>query len=653
MEVDEPMTVKGRISFWALVTLLVMPFLAPSAARAAGAAESASSSSAPATPAYTKLPTHRLQVPSVDINSPIALTGQAIGSQTAPEVTVAPVERKRLEHSKFSYDVLLHQWSPAEEVPPESVISERYIGTRDQTARNMSLKQAIFLALRNNPTVQAARLTPRAALEAVRQSEATFDPTLTSKLDLLKSVTPATSFLSTGGAAAFATKEYDWNFGVNKLLSSTNGTMGLAFNNSRVLTNSTFASVNPSYTPGLTLSLSQPLLQNFGLGFATINLRIAENNQKAAQFTYEQNLSDFVLSVANDYWNVVRAEENLQVAREAYKLAADLVRRNEISVKVGVMAPLDLQEAQSGEASNAAGVYQAENALTIARATLRQDVMLNPSQVFLPERIEPSDRPTGADNVKADEEQSLEYAMEYRPELASMRQMIRSLLLQVKYAEHQTLPQLNVGAQIGLSSTAGNTKCTSPFSFKGPLNCIVAGSRSAVNNGVQLPFKREYGDALDNIWSFGFYNYAVVLSFQRPLMNDAAEAALAQAKIQYEQQRLQYRALISQIVLDVENQLSAVDSGIKTVAADRIASDYARESLRAEQERFRVGMATTHDLLQYQELLVAALGNEVNAEVNLELSKLALRHAQGMILRSFNVNFEPEEPHQGRWYAAF
>ena len=155
------------------------------------------------------------------------------------------------------------------------------------------------------------------------------------------------------------------------------------------------------------------------------------------------------------------------------------------------------------------------------------------------------------------------------------------------------------------------------------------------------------------MWSFGFYNYAVALSFERPLTNDAAKAALAQAKIQYEQQRLQYRALISQIVLDVETQLTTVNSDIKTAQADKIASDYARESLRAEEERFRVGMATTHDLLQYQEELVAALGNEVNADANLEVAKLALRHSQGMLLRDFNVSFEPEDPHQGRWYRTF
>lgn len=648
------MTVKAGIAvpLFALATLIFIKGPAIAADTNPGASPEAT----PAARAADAGITMKAGVLAPVTDSPIPLAAQPVGPQAPPDITVPPPERMRLEHPTLSTGVLLHQWSATEEVPPESVISERYIRTRDQSARSMTLKEAIYLALRNNPNIQAARLTPLGSLESVRQSEAIFDPDLTSKIDELKSVTPTTSVLQTGGAPAFALKEYDWNFAVNKLLSSTNGTMGLTFNSSRQLSNSAFAAVNPSYNPSLSLSLSQPLLRNFGLDFATINVRIAESNQQASQSTYGQQLSDFVLLVASDYWNVVRAEENLQVAREAYKLARDLVRQNQISVRVGVLAPLDLQESQSEEATDAANVYQADNTLVVARATLRQDVMLNPSRLFLPQQIEPSDKPSGPENIKSDEEQSLEMAMEYRPELAAMRQMIRSLLLQVKFAENQTLPQLSLGAQIGLSSTAGDARCLPLFggvSF--PRNCFVGGvvPKNKELNGLSLPFGRLYGDALNDMWGFSFYNYAAVLSFERPLTNDAAKAALAQARIQYEQQRLDYRGLISQVVLDVERQLSAVNSGIKRVNATRIASDYAREALRAEQERFRVGMANTHEVLQFQEELVAALGAQVNAEVDLELAKLSLRHAEGTLLRSFNVGFEPEDPNQGRWYAHF
>ncbi len=143
------------------------------------------------------------------------------------------------------------------------------------------------------------------------------------------------------------------------------------------------------------------------------------------------------------------------------------MRQNEISVKVGVLAPLSLKEAQSEAATDQSNVYQAEGQLDTARAILRQDVMYNPEHTFLPVMLEPIERPN-PQRMEENDEQSLELAMMYRPELASMREAIRSLLLQVKYAENQTLPQFNIGAQFGLTGTAGAVTCSAIFGATNP-----------------------------------------------------------------------------------------------------------------------------------------------------------------------------------------
>jgi len=51
----------------------------------------------------------------------------------------------------------------------------------------------------------------------------------------------------------------------------------------RELTNCLFSPVNPVYTPTMVLSLTQPLLQNFGWRFATINVRLVESAQRLSQ----------------------------------------------------------------------------------------------------------------------------------------------------------------------------------------------------------------------------------------------------------------------------------------------------------------------------------------------------------------------------------
>jgi outer membrane protein len=598
-------------------------------------------------------PDANLQAPAT--SGTIQLQSVPISPVIPPDSSVPVRETSQFEHhdSALSFpEIFAKQWSPTRQVPPESLISESYLRTAEQTARKMSLKEAIYIALRNNPNVAYIELNPVAGQEAVRTANAAFDPNLTSQVDVIKSVVPATSLLV--GATASATKLYDWNFGLNKLSSITGGTMGITFNNERSDSNSAFASINPSYSPTLAVSLAQPLLQGFGWKFATISVRIAESGQKQAQWNYEQSLQDLIQTIAGDYWNVVLSEENLEVARAALKFNQDLVRQNSISVRVGTLAPLDLQEAQSAAATAEANVFTAEANLKTARAQLRQDVMFNPQGTFLPAEIQPSQLPDPHEAIKIDEDGALRAAVEYRPSLAALRESIRSSLLQVEYSENQVLPQLNLGAQIGVTNTAGTSKCFAPLSnpMMGAGTCTPENS-TLIDSGSKLPFGGIYGDALNKMWNFSFYNYAGVLTFQMPLDNASARAALAQARVSYEQTRLQYRAQLSAAVVQIENALANLYADQKRAMATEQATFYARQSLNDENVRFRVGMATTHDLLQFQEEEVSAEGNQVQAFVDLENAKINLQHAQGTLLTAYNINFQVQDPHETPWYATF
>jgi len=600
------------------------------------------------------LPTTPLPPPT--LTGPIQMQSVPVGPQEPPQASVPASASNQFEHHSDLLNlprILAHQWSLTNEIAPENVISERYLRSETPQARGLTLKEAIYIAIKNNPSLKAAELDPVASMETVREANGTFDPNLTAQGDIEKTVVPVTSALQTGGSGGYIQKFYDWNFGLNKVSAVTNGTWGVTFNNDRALSNSLFAGVNPVYTPNLALSLSQPLLQNFGWQFATINVRIAESGQKQAQWTYGQALQDFVQRIGGDYWNVVLAEENLEVARAALTFNLDLVRQNAISVKVGTLAPINLQEAQSAAATAEANVYTAEANLKNSRTQLRQDVMLNPYGTFVPSEIQPLTRPNPQERTVVDEQQALELAVQYLPSLGNMREAIRDALLQVKFSENQVLPQLNLGAQFGLTSTAGTTPCLKPFSTPkaGAGNCTPPGF--PVDSGGKLPYGGIYGDALDRLWGFSYYNYAAVLTFQLPLDNAVARAALAQARVQYETQRVLYRAALSQMVVNVESAISNLYADQKRAAATAQATYYARQALHDEEVMFRVGMATTHDLLQFQEEEVSAEGNQVQAEVDLENAKLALLHADGTLLQAFNIDWEVQSPHEVPWYAAF
>ncbi|HLH77600.1 MAG TPA: TolC family protein [Candidatus Binataceae bacterium] len=597
------------------------------------------------------------QVAATSVGSGEAST---LAGQSAPDLAVGPQATRQFEHDDSVLSlpaILLNQFFPLRASSPLTELSASYLRSIDSGSQPLSLKQAIYLALRNNPGVLAARLQPVMADASVMQQAGIFDPDLTGVAQQQKTVIPATTPIETFQGNALETKTYAWNFGVNKILASTNGTLSLTFNNLRTETNNLTQTINPSYTPTLALSLSQPLLRNFGWGFATINVDLAESSQKQAQWSYAQALTDFVQKVGGDYWSVVAAQENLAVAEEGLRFYRDLVHVNSVQHRVGMLAPLDLEEAQASEATARANLYSSRAALKNALNTLREDVMLNPAGTFVPRQITPSDRPNPDAYIDTDERDALVSAVENRASLAQMREAIRAALLQVKYSENQLLPQVNAQSQISINSLAGDAVCGPNFGYSSLDNCIQ--SPGPINGdkpnmpGVALPFSGNYASALNQMFGFGFYNYVAILSFERPLANATARAALAQTRAAYQQIGLQYQAALSQAVNEVENGLANAQADVDRVQATSEAVQYARHALHNEQVRFRAGMASTHDLLQYQSEYINARGNQVQAEIDLENAKLALWHANGTLLHHFQIAFTLQPVVSRSWYARF
>ena len=582
---------------------------------------------------------------------------QTIGAQNSSsrvDVSVSPQAATKFESNPILSlpGILVRQWiSSREDLPVD-----QFALMEDNERQKLTLKQTIYLALQNNPGLLSVALDPIAATESVKSANAVFDPQLSSQIDVEKQTSPVSSPFQNPGSITNVAKFYDWNFGVSKVLSLSNSTFGITFNNDRELTNSEFSPVNPVYTPTLVMSLSQPLLQNFGWQFATINVRLAESAQRSSQWSYASSVNDFVQRIGNDYWGVVQAQENLRVTQAALQFNRDLVRVNRASVRMGMMAPVNLSEALSAAATARANLEAAQAALDIALDTLRQDVAHNHSGSLLSAEIEPLEQPDTRSGPNETNDVAFKKMLEESPALGGLREAIRSALIQVKYAENQTLPQLTLGTQFGLTSEAGNSKCTFSGSVPAYANCYSPRGPivpSGTDNAAELPFGGDYGSSLNRMFDFKFYDYAAVLGFSMPLDNAAAKAALAQAHIAYDQARLQYRQTLFQQVLQVKSALVNLRAYNEQVEATREATHYAAESLHDYQAEFREGMATTNQLLQYQSNLVTAQGNEVQADVGLENARLAVWHAEGTLFARFNIDFEVQNPRQSPWYSRF
>ncbi len=80
------------------------------------------------------------------------------GEMALPQVNVPASAANQFESNPMLSipGEFVRQWSPAHEVAPENLISERYLRSMDDSARKITLKQAIYIAINNNPALKAS-----------------------------------------------------------------------------------------------------------------------------------------------------------------------------------------------------------------------------------------------------------------------------------------------------------------------------------------------------------------------------------------------------------------------------------------------------------------------------------------------------------------
>ena len=128
---------------------------------------------------------------------------------------------------------------------------------------NLTQLDAVRLVLENNLDVVVDRYDPTLAEYNIESAYRIFDPKLTATLGLQESKSPQPSAFVTG-SNFLNSLGHQWNFNYSQLF-QTGTQFSVEFDNNRYSNNSDRQNVNPYFQSGLTVSLVQPLLKNFGL----------------------------------------------------------------------------------------------------------------------------------------------------------------------------------------------------------------------------------------------------------------------------------------------------------------------------------------------------------------------------------------------------
>jgi outer membrane protein len=471
----------------------------------------------------------------------------------------------------------------------------------------LSLDDAVKRALDNNLDIAVDRYNPTAGEEGVRQALGAYDPLLTGVLSTGSQQSPATNAFS--GGAKVTTDTQIWNFGVTQYLPS-GGSFNLTFNSNKSNTNSVFTTFNPAYTSFFSLNLTQPLLRNFKLDSSREQIKVAKKNRDISDVQFRQTVINTVASTKQGYYDLIAAIDNLDAQQKSSELAKKLLNENQIKVRVGTLAPLDVVSAQAEVASREEGVIRAEATIYDAEDALKRLIFPKNDPATWDLRIIPKDRPS-AEPVRVDVGTAIQNALEKRTDVVAARRNLEKADIQVDFAKSQVLPQVDLVASYG-STGVGGTQLQRQ-GLGGPVISTIPGG---------------YGDAANDGLTFANPTWTIRVNLTYPIMNRQAAALSAQARISKDQALVSFQRLELQVAQEVRVAARAVETNSKRIETTRAARVLQEQRLDAEEKKFAAGMSTNFLVTQAQRDLADARVAEIQAIADYSKSVVTLQRVQ-------------------------
>src|SRR5579862_8246588 len=477
----------------------------------------------------------------------------------------------------------------------------------------LGLRDAVVLTLENNSQVRVQETQVEASKFSLLGAHSPFDPVLTSSYSVNSTTSPPYTLLEGTGSSNVNFKNTTKIAQLNYSQTFETGTVAQAgFSSFDSSQNNSFFLFNPYISSAMTFQFTQPLLKN---GWFTANrapLVIARRNLELSNATFVAEVNNNVLQAVTQYWAVIEAQGNLDVARASMGAAETTYKRDKRALELGALPPLDIYRSESQVASRRVQVIQSEYALKQAEDELRvtigadQDPNIQALDLRLTEQPEPQGELRTIDSATA-----LQQALTKRPEFDATRAALSKDDVSIRLAHNHLLPELDLSGQYA-SNGLGGTQFT-------------ATGQKITNS------------SLNQLFGFGYPTYFAQLSVSLPLKNRAAKAEMGNALVSRRSDLYSERQLREQVMLDVSNAVHQLEQAKLSIAAGKEALDLAKKTLAAEQRKYDLGSETIFYVLEAQTELASAELSLLQSEVNYQLAVAGLDHATGELLEPYHV----------------
>ncbi len=459
----------------------------------------------------------------------------------------------------------------------------------DEAPADLSVEQAIMLAMRNNRDLQVQQLEPVIAGTFEQLERGAFDPELFAEAEYFEERSSETA-RSTGEQFNVSGRDAAGVLGLRQLLPSGT-TIEASVAQDRTISNR----APEQQTARAGLSVTQSLLRGFGPAVNLASVRQAELETLASVDELRGFTEALLADTEIAYWNYVLAREEIAIFEESLGVARKQREEIELRIEVGILPEIEAAAARAEEALRVQALINARSQLEDRRLRLLRLISPDPGG-HLDRQIEATSEPRIRPQPITDLDDRLRLAEQSRPDLNEARLRLQQNRLETIVTRNGLLPRLDLFIVLGQTGFADT--------FSGSFREI-DGNTYDLSTGVRL---------------------------SHYLGNRAARARDRAASASRRQAAEAVANLRQLVHLDVRLAVNEVERTRQQIDATRATRIFQEQSLAAEKERFDVGASTSLLVAQAQRDLLQIQIAEVEAIVDYRTALVRLYLAEGSLL---------------------
>jgi outer membrane protein TolC len=386
------------------------------------------------------------------------------------------------------------------------------------------------------------------------------------------------------------TTQAAYNFGISKEF-STGTSIEADFNHTRDYSDSDFVTVNPSHESLASLSVRQPIGNNFFGLEDRGNLRIAELNYQAANLNSLDRIEAALAQSEIAYWNLVYTYEAALLNEEMLNRAKNLYDIYEDRFERGIAEEPDVYASEANMNISLINYEIAQNRILNASNLLKIRLNLDSSSAIRP-RDDLLTAYTRADYISHLKE-AISKRRDYRAALKNLEAQDINLVIKKN----------NLWPQIDLVATYQR-------------------------NGIDTDGK----ESLDNLLDENNSSYYVGAEVRLPLENRDARAKKKQALLLKEQALINLKKIELSIASELDNRVRQVNLDVEKIKKWQKIVELQKQKLEAEEKRIKYGRSSSDILVRYQNDLLNSQMSLAAAYLDYHVSRIELELAKNNII---------------------